>query len=56
MKVFEVLKKPEPKEDENKPALLTRQAGPVLSKYEKKVIKNKLKRGHVPAFIKKQAE
>lgn len=44
---------------ENKPelpALLRPQAGPKLSKYEKKQIKQKLKSGKTPSFLKRQAE
>lgn len=54
MKVNEIFQPKEP--DPNTPAFLRKQAGPVLSKYEKKVIAKKLKHGYVPSLLKKQAE
>jgi len=56
MKVFKVIEKLERKDGKSTPALLKPQAGPLLSKYEKKVLKNKIKHGYVPMFLRKQAE
>jgi hypothetical protein len=43
-------------EPEKASMFLRPQAGHKLSKYDKAVIKRKLARGHVPMFLKKQAE
>lgn len=57
MKVFEVLNSKKVEVEPEAPSMfLSRQAGPVLSKYERAVIKRKVAKGYIPNMLKKQAE
>ena len=56
MKLHEIANPKEEKTTEEEPAFFRRQAGPVLSKYERKEVKRKIKSGKTPMFLKRQAE
>lgn len=55
MKLHEIAN-PNEEQKEEQSAFLRPQAGPLLTKRDRKQIARKLKSGHVPMFLKKQAE
>lgn len=56
MKLIEIVTPNEEKKEEELPMFLRPQAGPKLSRRDRRAIAHKVRTGYKPAFLKKQAE